>query len=180
MIVAFLLGCNPNLSVEELSQISKNIDSISVEEARNVIISYTDSAQLRATIRVEILKRYPDESNPKLEMSQGVSAIFYDNIGDTSSVLTSKNATHFEKEDRIEIRDSVCVLNRNDEEIKTDELIWHKKKRRVTSNKSVSVKVRDEKIINAEGFESDEDFLNYKFTRVTGVIYLKEDLNDSK
>jgi hypothetical protein len=45
----------------------------------------------------------------------------------------------------------------------------------VTSKKPVRVKIRDEKIISAEGFESDESFLNYKFSRVTGVVYLNED-----
>jgi hypothetical protein len=82
---------------------------------------------------------------------------------------------HYEKEDKIEIRDSVRVVNRNDEEIKSDELIWDKKARRVTSKKPVRVRIRDEKIISAEGFESDESFLNYKFSRVTGVVFLDED-----
>ena len=65
--------------------------------------------------------------------------------------------------------------SRNDEEIKTDELIWDKKLRRITSQKPVRVRIRNEKIIMAEGFESDESFLNYKFSRVTGMVYLDED-----
>ena len=102
-------------------------------------------------------------------------ATFFDAMGDTSSTLNSKYAIHYEKEDKIEIRDSVIVVNINGEEIKTDELIWDKKARRVTSKKPVRVKIRNEKIISAEGFESDESFLNYKFSRVTGIVYLNED-----
>ncbi len=175
LAIAFLFGCKPNHSADELSQLNQELDSLSVEIANNVYITYTDSAILRATIKAPILKRFPDKKNPRMEMPNGVSAVFYDFMGDTTSTLNSKYAMHYEKEDKIEIRDSVRVVNRNDEEIKSDELIWDKKARRVTSKKPVRVRIRDEKIISAEGFESDESFLNYKFTRVTGVVFLDED-----
>lgn len=177
VFVAFLFSCQPNYSIEELNQRSANLDSISVEVANDVIITYTDSAQLRAVIKAPILKRYPDKQNPKLVMPMGVNATFFDANGDTTSNLVSRYAMHDEKKDFIEIRDSVRVINRNDEEIKTDELIWNKKKRTIISEKPVRVRVRNEKIIMAEGFESDESFLNYRFTRVTGVVYLEDELS---
>lgn len=175
LAIVFLFGCKPNHSADVLSQLNQQLDSLSVEVAQNVYITYTDSAILRATIKAPVLKRFPDKKNPRMEMPDGVLAVFYDSNGDTTSTLNSKYAMHHEKEDKIEIRDSVRVVNRNDEEIKTDELIWDKKARKVTSKKPVRVRVRDEKIISAEGFESDESFLNYKFTRVTGVVYLDEE-----
>ena len=76
-----------------------------------------------------------------------------------------------------EVKTLSHLTNKNGEEIKTDELIWDKKKRRVTSDKPVRVRIRDEKIIMAEGFESDESFLNYTFTKVTGVVYLDEEIS---
>ena len=173
--IAFFFSCKPNHSIDELSQLNEDLDSMSVELAENVYITYTDSAILRATIKAPVLKRFPDKKNPRMEMPNGVFAIFFDGMGDTTSTLNSKYAMHYEKDDKIEIRDSVRVLNRNDEEIKTDELIWDKKLRRITSQKPVRVRIRNEKIIMAEGFESDESFLNYKFSRVTGMVYLDED-----
>lgn len=47
----------------------------------------------------------------------------------------------------------------------------------VTSDKTVRVRIRNEKIIIAEGFESDESFLNYKLTKVTGVVYLNDEIS---
>lgn len=153
-------------------------DSLTVEVAEQVEIIYTDSAVLRAKIKAPLMKRFPDKENPKLEMPEGVNATFYNDINEVTSRLTAKYAIHNEKEDIIEIRDSVIVVNKNDEEIRTDELIWDKKNRRVTSDKPVRVRIRDEKIIKAEGFESDEDFLNYKFTKVTGIVYLDEEIEE--
>lgn len=175
---AFFMACSPEHTVEELSELNSLKDSLSVELAYKVTITYTDSAELRAKINAPTMKRYVDKENPRLEMPDGVNAIFYDEMGDTSSQLDAKYAMQYEIDDRIEIRDSVRVLNKNDEEIKTDELIWDKKKRRVTSDKPVRVRIRNEKIILAEGFESDEDFLNYKFTKVTGIVYLDEEKDE--
>ncbi len=59
--IAFLFGCKPNHSADELSQLNQQLDSLSVEVAENVYITYTDSAILRATIKAPILKRFPDK-----------------------------------------------------------------------------------------------------------------------
>lgn len=174
---AFFIACTTDHTLEELSEHNARKDSSTVEIANKVIITYTDSAILRAIISAPVMKRFRDKDSPRLEMPNGVRAIFFDGIGDTSSRLDALYAMHYEKEDRIEIRDSVRVLNRNDEEIETDELIWDKKERRVTSDKPVRVRIRNEKTIMAEGFESDESFLNYKFNKVTGVVYLNEEIS---
>ena len=177
-MAAFLFSCgNDSSEIADMSERSAIRDSLTVEIAQDVTITYTDSAILQATIAAPLMKRFPDKGNPRLEMPEGVHAVFFDGIGDTSSVLDAKYAMHYEKEDRIEIRDSVVVLNRNDEEITTDELIWDKKKRTVTSDRPVRVRIRNEKIIKAEGFESDESFLNYTFKKVTGIVYLDEEID---
>lgn len=177
LIAAFFMACgNEQADIDEQSELNQKRDSVSVEIAQDVTITYTDSAILRAKISAPVMKRFPDKNDPKLEMPEGVHADFYDGEVEVQSSLTAKYAMHFEKEDRIEIRDSVRVINKNDEEIKTDELIWDKKKRRVTSDKPVRVRIRDEKIIKAEGFESDESFMNYTFKKVTGVVYLNDDV----
>ena len=175
---AFFMACGTDQTVEDISERTARKDSLSVEVAKVVTVTYTDSAELRAEIKAPVMKRYVDKENPRMEMPAGVHATFYDENGDTTSQLDAKYAMQYEKDDRIEIRDSVRVLNKKDEEIKTDELIWDKKKRRVTSDKPVRVRIRNEKIILAEGFESDEDFLNYKFTKVTGIVYLDEEIEE--
>ena len=176
-IAAFFMACSEDSkSVEDMEGLKARRDSLTVEIAHDVIITYTDSAILRAKISAPLMKRFPDKDDPRLEMPIGVKANFFNPMGEIQSSLTAKYAMHYEKDDRIEIRDSVVVINKNDEEIKTDELIWDKKKRRVTSNKPVRVRIRNEKIIKAEGFESDETFINYKFKKVTGIVYLDEEI----
>ncbi len=176
VITAFLFGCSPTHTKEEINELNILKDSLSIEIVKDVNITYTDSAILRANISAPLMKRLPSKDNPYMEMPEGVVAKFYDEYGNVQSSLTANYAINYERKDVIEIRDSVRVINKNDEEIKTDELIWDKKKRTVHSDKPVRVRIRDEKIIMAEGFESEETFIRYKFKKVTGIVYLDEEI----
>lgn len=177
LVAAFLVSCKPDLTVADLEEHNKQMDSLEIERATDVKIVYTDSAELRAIIMAPVLNRNPDKKNPYVEMPNGIKAEFYGPDEQLQSTLTANYAINYEKKDVVEIRDSVRVLNKNDEEIKSNELIWDKKERKVFSEKPVRVRIRDEKIIKAQGFESDESFLRYSFKKVTGIVYLKEDPN---
>jgi len=176
LIAAFFVACKPNHTADELKSLNEQKDSLSVEVATDVKLVYTDSGILRAKIFAPIMKRFPEKTNPYLEMPNGIKANFYNEFGEIQSSLSAQYAINYEKKDIIEIRDSVRVINKNDEEIKTDELIWDKKQRLVYSEKPVRVRIRNEKIIMAEGFESDETFIRYKFKKVTGIVYLDEEI----
>lgn len=147
---------------------------MSVEIAENVKIIYTDSAVLRAKIFAPVMKRYPTAEDPYLEMPDGVKANFFDALGVIQSSLAAQYAVNYEEKDMIIIRDSVRVINKHDEEIKTDELIWLKKERRIYSEKPVRIRVRDEKILIGEGFESNETFTKYSIKKLTGTIKITE------
>ena len=104
-IAAFFMGCGNNTKeVKDLEALEARRDSLTVEIAHDVIITYTDSAILRARISAPLMKRFPDKEDPKLEMPNGVKANFFNPIGEIQSSLTAKYAMHFEKDDRIEIR----------------------------------------------------------------------------
>lgn len=180
VITAFFVACKPSHTADELTTANREKDSLSVEVATDVKIIYTDSAILRAKIFAPVMKRFPDKTNPYLEMPNGIKANFYNEYGEIQSSLSAQYAINYEKKDIIEIRDSVRVINKNDEEIKSDELIWDKKSRMVYSDKPVRVRIRDEKIIMAEGFESDETFIRYKFKKVTGIVYLDEEIQPTQ
>lgn len=175
LIAAFVVSCNPEYSSDEVVDLTRQKDSLSIEVAHDVEIVYTDSSVLRAKIMAPVMKRKPDKSNPYIEMPNGVKADFYGLNGQRQSSMVAKYAINYEKKDVIEVRDSVRVINIKDEEFMTDKLIWDKKSRTVESDEPVRVRIRDEKIIMAEGFESDETFMRYTFKKVTGVVYLDEE-----
>ncbi len=180
IIVAFLVSCQSEYSSDELVDFAVIADSLSVETARDVKIVYTDSAVLRAKIFAATMKRFPQAEQAKTEMPDGVKAQFYGPSGQIQSTLTANYAISYDDEERIVMRDSVRVLNSSDEEIKTDEMIWDKEERRIYSDKGVRVRIRDEKILIGEGFDSNESFTKYRIKRLTGTIRLDKAKDNDK
>lgn len=178
LIAAFFASCDTKYSSEEWVELNKNIDSLSVEVARDVNLTYTDSAILRAKIMAPLMKRYSQEEEPYMEMPDGVKANFFDPSGNIQSTLTANYAINFEEKDSIVIRDSVRVINKLDEEIRSDEMIWIKEKRKIYSDKNVRIRIRDEKILIGKGFESNETFTKYRIKNLTGTINLKDENNE--
>ncbi|MFY0644860.1 MAG: LPS export ABC transporter periplasmic protein LptC [Bacteroidia bacterium] len=180
LVTAFLFSCNTKYSSEELVHLAEHADSLSVETATDVEIVYTDSAILRAKIFAPTMKRFPSNENPYTEMPDGVRAQFFGPSGEIQSTLTANYAISEDDKDVITIKDSVRVINKYDEEIKSNELIWEKETRRIYSNKPVRIRVRNEKILIGEGFESNESFTKYTIKRLTGTIRITEENQDEE
>ena len=180
LIAAFFFSCQSEYSSEELVDLAAVEDSLSVETARDVQITYTDSAILRAKIFAPTMKRFPKAEEARTEMPDGVSAQFFGPSGDIQSRLTANYAISYDDEERILMRDSVRVVNKFDEEIKSDELIWDKEERRIYSDKGVRIRIRDEKILIGQGFESNESFTKYRIKRLTGTIRINEENQDEQ
>ena len=143
----------------------------------DAIIEYTDSALLKARIEagtVENFMYFDDRGeveDQKLIMTKGVIATFFDPDGGVNSVLTSQRATRYEKKRITEIESNVVVVNQQGDSLNTEYLLWDEKANTLSSDKKVRVKTQDE-IIFAEGFESDVNFTEYTFKKVTGTISL--------
>jgi LPS export ABC transporter protein LptC len=175
IIAAFFISCQQETHNLELDQLTADGKPGSVEIAEEVVIVYTDSGIIRARIFARVMKRYPDAKDPYLEMGDGVRAIFFDEYGEKQSTLEAGYAVNYENKDLIIIRDSVRVVNKHDEEIKTEELFWDKKERRIYSDKDVRIREGNEKILYGKGFESNETFTKYRIKDLQGTVLIDDD-----
>ncbi|MBR9861640.1 LPS export ABC transporter periplasmic protein LptC [bacterium] len=178
LVAAFFVSCDSKYSADDLADLAKTDEALSVETATGVSIVYTDSGIMRAKIFAPLMKRYPDAEDPYLEMPDGVKAVFYNERGEVQSTLVGNYAINYEAKDLITIRDSVRVVNKNDEEIKSDELHWDKKERKIYSDKDVRIRERNEKILYGKGFESNETFTKYRIKQLTGTVLINQEGED--
>ena len=178
IISLFILSigaCTQN-DMAEVAAISNDKD-FPLVVMKGAIIEYTDSAVLKAKIasgKVENFMYFDDRGeveDQKLIMTKGVKATFFDPNGGVNSILTSQRATRFEKKRITEIESNVVVVNEQGDSLSTEYLLWDEKANTLSSDKKVRVKTKDE-IIFAEGFESDVNFTEDTFKKVTGTISL--------
>lgn len=143
-----------------------------MEIGEDVELLYSDSAYVKAKVITPEMERYVNENKSYLEMPKGVKAYFYDHDLNIISSIKADYGIRYLNEEKTELKDNVVVVNTDGDSLRTEHLIWEEGKDKVYSDKFVKVRTKDE-IINAEGFESDLSFTNYKFYDIKGIITLE-------
>ena len=161
----FFVACENDIEKVKLLGIH---DQSPVEAAKNIKIIYSDSAKVEVEMTAPVMNHYATE-NPYLEMPKGLKAIFYDESLNVKSRLTADYGIRYEKEEKMEARKNVVVINEKGEQLNTEHLIWDERREKLLSDEFVKITRKDE-IIYGTGFEANQDFSKYKIFNIKGTI----------
>ncbi len=143
------------LSVEELPS----------QESWNSIITFSDSGKISAILYAGHLRKYDDKKETFLD--QNIKVDFYDQNEVQTTTLTSIRGRVDETTNNLYAMDSV-VVSSDSVTIKTDEMMWRNKDRKIVSDKFVTV-ISPQEEIQGYGFESDQNLNNYVIYNITYV-----------
>ena len=177
LITGFFVQCRKAEDKKNYQEYLEQAEDLSVERVENVTINYTDSAVLRATINAPVMIRYPERDEPYTEMPEGLLAKFFKPDGTEDSRLSAAYGINYESKKLIKLTDSVRVVNKEGEELKSEELFWDQKKKKIYTNKFVRI-IRNGETLRGDGFESNENFTKYRILRPAGPVSIDTDLED--
>ena len=148
-------------SVETL--MTEYSDSLSVIMSRNGRRSYHFTAPQ--------LEGYTLAREPYREFRKGVKITTYqdDSLSSVDAVLTANYAIYYEKRELWEAKGNVVVEKSDGKTLYTQQLFWNARTGKIYSNvdsKIVQNNGRD--VFIGEGFESDEEFKDWRFRRMKG------------
>lgn len=169
-----LSGCENDLEKVKLYGKGKELP---IESGRNIKILYSDSARVQVEVNAPVLDRY-DTENPYVEMPQGLRAFFYNDRMEVKSRLTADYGIRHERQQRMEARKNVVVVNEKGEQLNTEHLIWDEKQEKLRSDQFVKITTKDE-IIFGNGFEANQDFSKYRIFKIKGTISINNPRNAS-
>ncbi len=170
ILLALATSCENDLEKVKLYSKGKVIPT---ESAKSIKIIYSDSAKVQVELTAPRLNRY-ETDNPYIEMPNGLKAIFYDDRMEVKSRLDADYGIRYEREQRMEARKNVTVINAKGEKLNTEHLVWDEKKEKLTSDEFVKITTKDE-IIYGNGFEANQDFSKYKIFNIKGTISLNNE-----
>jgi LPS export ABC transporter protein LptC len=147
-----------------------------VESAKNIKIIYSDSARVEVELTAPVMNHYTTES-PYLEMPKGLKAIFYDESLNVKSRMTADYGIRYERDQKMEARKNVVVINEKGEQLNTEHLVWDERREKLLSDEFVKITRKDE-IIYGTGFEANQDFTKYKIFNIKGTISVNKEKND--
>lgn len=161
-LMAFV-SCSNN--IEEIDAITSELNT-SIDIGKNVIITYSDSAQAKVIIEGATIMKHNAVNNPKEEFPDGVKVTFLNANKKPSSWLTAETAIRDPKQKKVFVRGNVNFYNEDKDKLQSHELIWDEKEGIIYTDKFVKI-TRPMKgdTIYGIGFETDEEFKRVKIKR---------------
>jgi LPS export ABC transporter protein LptC len=173
VFLAMLPACvNDPVKVNSLTK--KEI--LPVQTAHGIDVLYTDSAELKVHMTAPQVEDY-EGNNPYTEMKRGIKLEFFNDTGTVDSYLTADYAISKTRDQIMEAKRNVVVVNIKGEKLNTEHLIYDQAKHRIRTEAYVTITTADQ-IIYGTGLDSDETFTDYEIKNISGTILLKEGNKD--
>lgn len=166
IFISFLLflSCSTK-RVKPVIDKSIKTEQLPSQESWNSTITFSDSGKINAILWAGHLTKF-DEKRETL-MDENIKVDFFNQQQVKTTTLTAKKGRVDEITNNLFAIDSVVVFN-DSVTIKTQEMMWRNKDRKIISDKFVTVLSPKEKI-EGYGFESDQSLKNYVIYNITYV-----------
>ncbi|MBW7867275.1 MAG: LPS export ABC transporter periplasmic protein LptC [Brumimicrobium sp.] len=170
LIAGIFFSCSNDL--DQVKKITTHPDNPD-ETSEMLHIIYTDSGLAKVEIFARIAETY---THPKsiTKFKDGLKVHFFDNQGKIESILTSKYGQIDDESGIIMVRDSVKLVNIEDQRtMETEVLYWKKGGDSIYTNKAVVITTKD-MILSGVGAWTTPSFDTAQFFKPTAKIFLKE------
>lgn len=175
-IAALFLGaailfyaCENN--IEEIKAFSSP-ENLPVLEATNFQTLFTDSGQIRFSLKAPKLLRFENEGRDFIEFPQGMELVKFDANKNIISTLSADYAKQFVEEEKWEAKNNVVATNAQGDSLKTEHLIWEEKTEKIYTDEFVKI-IRPNSVISGVGLVSDQALQDWKILKPTGTIYVE-------
>ena len=170
IITGMVLSCENKINLIPKSDLI-TLPSVIVKDFETV---FTDSGKLQLIMSSPRMEQYNNKTDPYTEFRSGIKVVFYDGKKEPVAFVTAKYAKYTKTNNIWELKDSVVVVNVENDRLETEVLYWDQQKDLIYTDRFVKITNEDE-IIQGFGFESDPRLVKRRIKKVTATIYLKDE-----
>ena len=165
IIIAVFPGCS-NRQVKPTINASIQTTKLPVQEGWNSTVIFSDSGKTRAILYYGHMRMF--DNPPETLLDSSIKVDFFNEYGIKTTTLTALNGKVNNITNDLYANDSVVAVSDSGVTLKTQELMWRNKDRKIVSDKFVTIVSPKEKI-QGYGFESDQNLRNYTIYSITYV-----------
>jgi LPS export ABC transporter protein LptC len=169
-----LFGCEND--IEKIKAFSSP-ENLPVLEAYDFTTTFSDSGQIRRTLKTPKLLSFENNGKAFYEFPEGMEIIQYNAKGEIVSSLSADYAKQFLKAKRWEAKNNVVATNKQGDTLKTEHLIWEKKDKKIYSEEFVKI-IRKDGVYTGIGLTADESLQDWRIGKLKGNAYF--DANNNK
>lgn len=168
--VMLLLFSSCSGKKKELGAAITERDSLPVMDTRGVESLVSDSGVISYRLSAEEWLVYDKKTPSYWSFEKGVYVEKFDSLFQVEASIKADTAYYYDKQKLWKLIHNVHIQNQKGENFDTELLYWDQNKKRVYSDNAVRVEQVD-RIIYAEGFESNEQMTKYTFFKVNNTIF---------
>ena len=174
--VMLLLFSSCSGKKKELGAAITERDSLPVMDTRGVESLVSDSGVISYRLSAEEWLVYDKKTPSYWSFEKGVYVEKFDSLFQVEASIKADTAYYYDKQKLWKLIHNVHIQNQKGENFDTELLYWDQNKKRVYSDKAVRVEQID-RIIYAEGFESNEQMTKYTFFKVNNTVFYVDEEN---
>jgi LPS export ABC transporter protein LptC len=166
ILILLLTSCGEE-KVKPSVSVSNN-ESRLIAEGWNENVAFSDSGKTKAVLFYNHLRKFEQPSETLMDT---IKVNFYNQLGKISSVLTANKGKADDLTNDLYAIDSVVAVNDSGVTMRTQQLMWKNKEKKIVTDKFVTIISPKEKI-QGYGLESDQNLRNYTIYNITYVTRL--------
>lgn len=139
-----------------------------VDEATGIVSYMSQSGRMRARLTAPVMLRYQD-TLPRMEFPKTLHVDFYDSLLSIQNTVDARYARYLEMQNKVLLRDSVRVYNRQGDTLFCQELWWDQAAEKFHTDKPVRIN-RPGTIINGVGLTAPQDFATFTIFQITNSL----------
>ena len=166
---------------EEEPESESRIEMMMTEYSENLSVVMSQNGRRSYHFKTPLLEGYSLAREPYREFPKGVKMTTYknDSLSSVDAVLTANYAIHYETRDLWEARGNVVVEKSDGKRLYTQQLFWNARTKKIYSNVDSKIVQNDGRdVFIGEGFESDEEFKDWRFRRMKGRMEVEVNLTN--
>ena len=168
--LVFLLSSCENKQ-EEIDQWTKNVK---LKEQATTVESYlSQGGLLKAKLTAPLMYRYQRDT-VYTEFPNTLHVDFYDDSLGIESWLTSMYGIYYDNLNKVFLRDSVTVINKDGDTLRTPELWWDQSAGKFYTDKPARLDGPDKHLIGTQGLEATQDLKSIQFKFPIGPFQMKD------
>ncbi len=166
LFLLLLLACS-----EKNTKILHKQYNNTILEAYKTTTRYSEAGVVSMQMLADQIQQY---KNGDKIYPHGFYMEFYESDGSISSIFKANYVHYYADKELYKAEGNVEIKNlKKQEQLNTEELYWELGKKKIFTEKFVSIKTDDE-VLTGKGFTADQDFTYYKILAPTGVLGLEK------
>lgn len=155
----------------EAADAAASEETMMTEYSENLSIVESKNGRRSYHFVTPLVEGYSLAREPYREFRKGVKITTYkdDSLSTVDAVLTANYAIYYENRKLWEAKGNVVVVKSDGKNLYTQQLFWNQLTKKIYSNVDSKIVQNDGRdVFIGEGFESDEEFKDWRFRRMKG------------